>query len=243
MGILSNKELERVLPVVTEEGLIIAPNGNLFDIPFYIHGKRDREELRQGRCRAISPSTGKMFPEVISDCWFKDDQLIRLVQYKKVGSKSIKCLDCDMQDGRVLGNFFMRSCGEEYNGNIGSDGAFTGWRRSAYEKKWYINGLCHGTSLGIGLCCGEDTYFKHTYDHGVLNGAFCVWNNSFYRYGYIKDGNTLVQRELSSDDYPLLKKLKLFAVFGHLMSYHDRMIMKQSFDIRNERNRYRNYSY
>ena len=232
-------KIERLLPVESDETLVIAPSGGIFSIPQKTRGIYDELGRRQGKHTAVSSGSCRLFPETMSLCTFKDDCLIHIKQYKKQDSKFYKCLECDIKNNRVVGYFFAITHGQIYDGIVDSDKNFTGWCCTQTQKKWYMQGLCHGVCQEKSWYNGERTIFKSTYDHGHLDGLYSCAGKTFYKYGYIKDGQVVVEHELNADKYPVLKKLGLIGWLGEFLTYSQQKKIKSHFDNHTQRYNYR----
>ncbi|MBR5129723.1 MAG: hypothetical protein IKV03_00655 [Alphaproteobacteria bacterium] len=225
--------------VVMSEGIIVSPNGAVFGIPEKTQGARDEKGHRQGEHKALYLGDGKVFYDTESRCTFVDDELTRLVQYKKIGENIVKCLDCEIKSGKVVGSFYALANGERYEGTVSSDGSFTGKCLTPASNRWYMNGLRHGEQKEWTFYGGEVVTVKKNYNHGYLDGEFSISGKTLYQYGYIKNGTIVFEKEVDFDCYPILKKLSLVGTLGALMTYGERKILRHTLSNIDEKSYYR----
>ena len=225
--------------VVMSDGIIISPNGAVFCVPEKTQGIRDEQGRRQGEHKALDLGDGKVFYDTISHCTFVDDELTHLVQYKKIGINMIKCLDCDIKSGKVIGDFYVVGNGEKYIGSVSSDGTFTGKCLTPASNKWYMNGLRHGMQKEWIVYGGKWSVVKKRYNHGYLDGEFSISSNTSYQYGYVKDGKIVFEKSVNFDHYPIVKKLCLVGIVGALMTYPERQVLRYTLSNIDEKSHYR----
>lgn len=238
MKMFNFNRCDRIQDVQMLDRVIISPNGALFFVPEKTKGGVDAQRRPHGEHEAFCESDGKLFPDTKSICDFVHGELVHLTQYKKIKQNMLKCLDCNIKNGRIVGNFYVVGNGEKYVGDVASDGTFTGKCITMASQKWYMNGLRHGLQTEKIVRDGGWVTIKKNYNHGYLDGEFSVFGKTFYQYGYVKDGKVIFERTVDFNNYPILQKLNLVGVLGALMTYPERQVLKHTIRQTDEKTRY-----
>ena len=238
MKLFNLNRCDSIQNVQLMDGIIISPNGAIFFIPEKTNGSMDEQNRPHGKHTAFYESDGKLFPATRSVCDFVHGELVHLIQYKKINQNMIKCLDCNIKNGNIVGDFYVVGNGEEYTGEVASDGTFTGKCMTPASEKWYMSGLRHGAQIERVVRDGGWIKIKKNYSHGYLDGEFSIHGNKFYQYWYVKEGQIIYERTVDFNDYPVLKKLNLVSVLGALMTYPERQVLKHTIQQTEEKSRY-----
>ncbi|MGN1062810.1 MAG: hypothetical protein ACI4QM_00595 [Alphaproteobacteria bacterium] len=192
-------------------------------------GCTDTQGRRQGRYRGFARNMVQGDVFITAD--YENGDLRHIRQYTaNAQQKHVKYLDCEVVKQHPRGFFYYDDGVVKWDGRVDEQGNFSGWCHGASYQGFYICGLKHGQHIECD--CQTKKVKMVTYDHGYTNGPFFVRSadEHVYGYHYIADGQVHSKiNTISAKDYPLLKKMGLFALAAALYGTKMMSVMHRKF--------------